>query len=371
MLMAKFGLPIVLIVTMWILFGNLAAGPVQDPKQQMNSFGSSGGNALDSIAGKCCSGTLGALVFSGSRKYILSANHVIGMMGKATAGDPISQPGLIDQRCSVSRTVGHFTVASPLADNVDAAIAELVDGTMDPTGKILGIGVPLSAIVDPEPNLKVAKSGRTTGVTHGTIQSYSTSLKVDYSGGCRSTGPSIVPFDNQIVIQGQSGAFASSADSGALVLTEDRHPVGLVVAGSDTLTVANPIREVLGSLSNRLGKALEFGTGPGLETYSAELQLPAPLRKALTEKEGLFTHFAAEPSVVGVGVAGQTEEGEPQLIVYVHGEFPAEMMQAAGISLDAAGEPHYQGTKTMIVKTSPIRAFDWNEEDSTGRRCPY
>jgi hypothetical protein len=358
-------------LAVWTLLARQNTPPAEDPKQQTNYYGSSGGNAKDSISGKCCSGTLGALVFAGSRKYILSANHVIGMMGNASPGDPISQPGLTDTRCDVPRTVGHFTVASPLSDGVDAAIAELADGTMDASGTILGIGAPSPQIVEPQRDLRVVKSGRTTGVTHGVIQSYSTRLKVDYSGGCRSVTPPLVRFNNLMVIQGQTSAFAEAADSGSLVLTEDKHPVGLVIGGNETLTLANPISAVLGSLSKRLGATLGFGRSPGLENYTAELQLPDRVRQALAAKQTLFASFADEPSVLGVGVTGETGEGRPMLIVYVHGEIPSARMDTAGVNVDAAGETHYRGTQVKIVNTSQFRAFSGNQERSDTNQCAY
>jgi hypothetical protein len=341
----------------------------QDPKQQTNSFGSSGGNVNDSIGGKCCSGTLGSLVFIGSKKYILSNNHVIGMMGKAAKGDPVSQPGLIDTQCKPPRTVAKFTLAAPVTSNVDAGIAELVDGTMDPTGSILGIGVPASQLVSPTANMKVLKSGRSSGVTHGAIQSYSTDLKVDYSEGCKGAVANVIPFTDQIVIVSESGAFSSSGDSGSLVMTESKQPVGLLFAGSSTLTVANPIKDVLDSLSKASGQNVAFASGSAFLAESAQtMELTMQAKKALASKQELSSKLMSEESVLGVGVTGTA--AEPEVILYVQEEVPALKMNTAGIKFQAEGA-EYNGMRTRIVKTDRIRAFGWNETVPTTQECKY
>src|SRR5215471_3842943 len=86
-------------------------------------FDVSGGNVNDITARFCCSGTLGSLLQAGGNQYILSNNHVLGRSDQATAGEDISQPGLIDNNCRVPPIVADFTLASPLGTNVDAAIA--------------------------------------------------------------------------------------------------------------------------------------------------------------------------------------------------------------------------------------------------------
>ncbi|HYP29352.1 MAG TPA: hypothetical protein VE262_21755, partial [Blastocatellia bacterium] len=99
-------------------------------------FGVSGGNVNDATRRFCCSGTLGALMTDGINQYILSNNHVMGLSGRAVAGQDISQPGLIDNGCRIATVVADFTVAPALSSNVDAAIAQLRTGTMDATGAI-------------------------------------------------------------------------------------------------------------------------------------------------------------------------------------------------------------------------------------------
>src|SRR5262245_24067548 len=147
-------------------------------------FGVSGGNRNDITKRSCCSGTLAALVIVGTTSYVLSNNHVLGLSGKARVDDDISQPGLIDNGCRVSTVVADFTAAPQLGSNVDAAVAQLRAGTMDPTGFIEDIGVPSSVVMAPSAGLSVAKSGRTTGFTTGTISSINTSVNVQYQRSC-------------------------------------------------------------------------------------------------------------------------------------------------------------------------------------------
>src|SRR5919107_4654373 len=119
-------------------------------------FGVSGGNVNDISRRFCCSGTLGSLVKDAAGvNYILSNNHVLGLADQATAGDDISQPGLIDNNCQVAAVVADFTTAVPLGQNVDAAIAQLRAGQMNSTGAIEDIGVPSSATVNPAVGMAV------------------------------------------------------------------------------------------------------------------------------------------------------------------------------------------------------------------------
>src|SRR5262249_38413329 len=147
-------------------------------------FGVSGGNVNDITKRFCCSGTLGSLVTDGANSYVLSNNHVLGLSGQASAGDDISQPGLIDNNCQIPIIVADFTAAPQLGSNVDAAVAQLRPGLMDATGFIEDIGIPSSRVASPAVGMSVAKSGRTTGFTMGTIASINTSVSVQYQRSC-------------------------------------------------------------------------------------------------------------------------------------------------------------------------------------------
>ena len=86
----------------------------------------------------------------GTTPYILSAGHVLegdtvlgGNRRKARSGDPIIQPGLIDEQCNrfLAQSVGILVRKRALAtSNTDCAIASVIGGMVQTDGAILGIG---------------------------------------------------------------------------------------------------------------------------------------------------------------------------------------------------------------------------------------
>ena len=91
-------------------------------------------------------------------------------------------------------------------------------------------------------NMKVQKCGITTGQTEGRIAYLNVAVNVNYGS---SVG--VATFYNQIGIR--PGGFSAGGDSGSLIIVKggnnDRRPVGLLYAGSSSLTFANPIIPVL------------------------------------------------------------------------------------------------------------------------------
>ena len=327
-------------------------------------FGVSGGNVNDASRSFCCSGTLGSLVTDGTNQYILSNNHVLGRSDGATAGEDISQPGLIDNGCRVATLVADFTIASPLGSNVDAAIAQLRPGTMDSTGFIEDIGVPSRSVVAPSVGLSVAKSGRTTGFTTGTISSINTSVSVQYQAGCNSGKKFTVSYTNQVVIN--SSTFSAGGDSGSLIVSNSGHnPVALLFAGSSTSTIGNPVGLVLSRLSSVLGRTLTFvGSGtasPTVQVLSDDTQpfvrgfgghmQQLPEQAADRASAVLEMHRAnlmATPGVVGAGVGATSEnDAEPAIVVYVDRTSLARPQFA----------PSLDGIAVRVVYTDPFVAF--------------
>ena len=302
-------------------------------------LGVSGGNVNDASNLFCCSGTLGALITDGTNQYILSNNHVLGRSGAAQAGEDVSQPGMIDANCAITTVVADYTGAAPLGpSNVDAAIAQLRPGQMDASGFIEDIGVPGSTIAIPTVGLGVAKSGRTTGFTTGTISSINTSVSVQYQQGCGKGKKFTVSFTGQIVIN--SSTFSAGGDSGSLIVTNNaaHNPVGLLFAGSSTSTVANPIGLVLTRLGSALGRTFSFGLGggnsptpsgemggggrkphiPGLENIMQQLPEQAADR-ASAVLENHRANLMFQPAVMGVGVgASGRADGEASIVIYVN-----------------------------------------------------
>lgn len=287
-------------------------------------FGVSGGNIRDRTNRFCCSGTLGSLVRDTQGvQYILSNNHVLGLSGSATAGDDISQPGLIDNGCAVPPIVADFTVAPALTSNVDCAIAQLRAGQMDGTGFIEDIGTISSVVRTPSVGLSVAKSGRTTGFTTGAISSTTTTVSVQYPSSCGGTGGPVRTFTNQVVIN--STTFSAGGDSGSLIVTNNscHQPVALLFAGSSTSTIGNPISLVLSRLSTSLGRTVSF-VGSTCTAAAAATQSLAngpsdeTVEFAAAVMRSREQDLMSRPGVIGVGI-GQADDNarEAAIVVYV------------------------------------------------------
>jgi hypothetical protein len=235
-----------------ILFASVAFSQsiYQQAQTRPISLGTSGGNVNDISHAFCCSGTLGSLVTKGGVQYILSNNHVLARSGSASLGEAISQPGLVDNGCSVppSDTVARLSQFIPLGtQNVDAAIAATVSGDVSTYGSILTVGSPSSTIATPTVGRGVAKAGRTTGLTCDSIGSVSTNVKVQYQSGCGSGKKFTETYTNQLLIN--STSFSAGGDSGSLIVTSDTaQPVGLLFAGSSSTTIANPATDVANAL---------------------------------------------------------------------------------------------------------------------------
>jgi len=193
-------------------------------------------------------GTLGCLVDTAVGRCILSNNHVLATSNAANRGDPILPPGLSDGSSSNNPTpIAKLTDFEPLrfgsaVNHIDAAIA-ILDDTEAAIPDIMTIGPPANPLVTPFLGQLVQKHGRTTGLTFGTVVDISFDGIVHYEAG-------IAYFEDQIVIAGDPGPFSERGDSGSIILdTPDAHPVGLLFAGDDSQTIANPIQSVL----NRFG----------------------------------------------------------------------------------------------------------------------
>jgi len=338
-------------------------------------LGTSGGNNTDFSATTCCSGTLGALVRRDGGLFILSNNHVIAKSDKGEAGDPIGQPGLADTNCEPAKIVANLTQKAPLkTGNVDAAIARIVGGQVDTSGNILALGnagstsiaaaPPSSTLADPAAVLaaggRVAKSGRSSGLTCSTLQSVSTNVSVEYEESCGASETFTVTFTDQVVVAG--GEFSMSGDSGALIVTaENARPVALLFAGSETNTVGNPINDVLNALKDAGGNkpsivgggdhavscaptaTAQSATAPaGTSASSVEA---TELERARQVKERFAARLMSDPAVQAVGIgASQDQPGRAAITIYVRDETREPL------------PPALEGVRTRVLRTSPFAA---------------
>jgi hypothetical protein len=361
-----------------LLNNGVNSSPIMNQAVQTGAIalGSSGGNDNDydtyedadgeSYVADCCGGTLGALVEDGKKnEYILSNNHVLAESDQGRAGDTIDEPGMIDDGCvplshagSTLRPVGTLKYVVPLntgQSDVDAALASVAPGTVDPAGSILQLAAPIrpvqasDALVAAPPmsgdgevlsasnlnGLKLAKSGRTTGLTCSTVAAIDLSVKVDYFKDCAETQPYYTKtFTNQIGIAGDR--FSDSGDSGALVVdTSNAEPVGLFFAGGTDgkghgLSIANPIGEVLRELSAGAGTRMSIvGTATPhpvacvrYDTRQTAVSVPVSLAAKARGDYAADTAGASlvnpEVGLLGVASGGSLDHpGEPAVVVYV------------------------------------------------------
>jgi hypothetical protein len=229
----------------------------------------SGGNALDTGASSCCSGTLGALVSRGGKQYVLSTNHVLARSDQSTLGESIIQPGLLDTSCSTAGTTAIATLSqfasleNPASGKpvADAALAQVMSGKVDTQGNVLQLGgttlngaptegQPLAGSGGvPSQGLAVAKSGRSTGLTCSTISVVNLTTNLDYQKGCGSDATFSATISNLVAIS--SASFSAEGDSGSLVVDQSTaQPVALLIAGSDTDTIAAPVSDILSALAD-------------------------------------------------------------------------------------------------------------------------
>lgn len=318
-------------------------------------LGTTGGNAHDFVNNTakntitCCGGTLGSLVIRGGVQYILSDNHILARSDGATVGDAIIQPGLIDT--ATCTTAGTTTVANlsqfsnlqaTPSKNVDAAIAQVIAGKVDPAGNIIylgattdangvpvagapqgGTGIPASSVAIGRP---VAKSGRSTGLTCSTIEATNISTSVDYTVNCDGTGTKFTAnYSNQIGVIG--GDFSGEGDSGSLIVTQDTaSPLALLYAGSDTDTVGNPVADVLNFFGNNtvfIGGAAHQVVGCSLPTapQSAKTVVPSSvgsqvIQNATATRDRHASELLGYPEVQAVGVGQSYDNPKEAAILF-------------------------------------------------------
>jgi len=219
-------------------------------------------------------GTLGMVVKKAGVRHILSNNHVLAHSNDAKIDDQTWQPGKADGG-GPAGTIGHLSGFAPIhfiGDNdngclipgpigkalvffarllerathlciladpinkVDCAIARpLIDE--DVLDEILEIGEP-TGYGEAKVGDKVKKSGRTTELTQGDVIATDGGSNVNYGDG------KVAIYDDQIV----ASAMSAGGDSGSGVLNQPNEVVGLLFAGSSSLTLINKIANVIDAL---------------------------------------------------------------------------------------------------------------------------
>lgn len=337
----------------------------QDAQSRPIELGTSGGNLKDESSLYCCSGTLGAVVRDKKGKlYILSNNHVLARTNRGHRREAITQPGLVDAQCwlATNDAVAVLTKRQGIhfgggKNVIDAAIAQILPGKVDPAGGILGMGTVGSGIVAPAVGMAVKKSGRTSGVTRGSIAAVDVTLWVTYDKVC-GIGTRVAQFVHQIrIIPGAFGDFSAGGDSGSLVVEDvDSCPraVGLLFAGGDTDTFANPITNVLSRLrvnmvgcsSTTTSAAVAFAEPAMTAAHAVSAESFSACKSA---KEAAEADLLKIPGVIGLGIGiSDTESGQATLEIY-SSQDPAELRQRLPRNLSSV--------PVKIVRTGTIHAL--------------
>ncbi|MFA4915449.1 MAG: hypothetical protein WC560_02105 [Syntrophales bacterium] len=212
-------------------------------------------------------------------------------------------------------------------NTVDAAISE-TDLTLSGT-TILGIGAPASTAGTAAVGMGVIKSGRTTGVTTGTIVAVNMTVRVNYGSSCGTA-----TFKKQVSIT--PGTFSDSGDSGSVILdAATKKPVALLFAGSSKGTIGNPIAYVLSQLGVSIHATIAAATEEN--SMEEEIQGPdadpqvAPLAEIQTRHEGKLLQIRG---VVGIGI-GQTADGKDLgFIVHTEKNLSSQSLKRIPASLE-------------------------------------
>jgi len=170
------------------------------------------GNCLENAAG-----TLGCWVDSEKALCILSNNHVMARSNAGAKGEPISQPGRLDHGVCPDNVIAELLRFIEIdfaggINQVDAAIASATDLEFA-DGRILRGKQKYEGLASPEVaaglGMKVQKSGRTTGWTHGSVDAVAVTVNVRYPGD------RIGRFENQFRVSAAEGNFSEPGDSGS------------------------------------------------------------------------------------------------------------------------------------------------------------
>lgn len=177
---------------------------------------------------------------------ILSNWHVL-VRPKGAQGDPICQP---TEDFRPFAWLDDWEEVDPEDTNLfDAAIADAYCPpyhSIDNQIKCLGRISP--DFLDPTEGDRVAKCGRTSGLTKGVCQATDAAVRVSY-------GEFTADFINQAIFTPTNRPFSQPGDSGSLIVkTGTLNPTALLFAGNALLTVGSPITPI----ANRFNLSFHF-----------------------------------------------------------------------------------------------------------------
>lgn len=213
------------------------------------------------------SGTFGAIVTKGNDEtlFLLSNNHVIAGCNQIPPGMPIMSPAPADARPdgdvplsiavlteAIAMQSGNPKHVPPCEEDIALGRITLPDSVSSWQGGEDGYDTP-TEIVDPEPDMRVKKIGRTTGLTLGMVDG---EVSDPYAVNCNVKGfRANVWFKNFWCLLGAEVPFVLPGDSGSLVVTEDgKAAVGLIFSSSPNGAIGHmiPFRHIAKKLGIKL-----------------------------------------------------------------------------------------------------------------------
>jgi len=292
-------------------------------------------------------------------KLILSNNHVLGAVGpdlcpNTADGYPLPmtwtvQPGSLDlgfdpgnDPSYVAGLVFRFVPIdfTPGARNrVDAAAA--VTTTSYASAEILGLGQPNAALGAATIGMPVTKSGRTTGVTTGTVIAVNATVSVNY-GSCGTA-----TFEGQVIT---SAGLGDSGDSGSIVLEQGTNtPVGLYFAGSFFSGIMNPILDVYRELRVFVDTdaPAEISSVAELRQQAASMPVDARIGMLKQIQQRHEAQLLSVPGVNGVGI-GMDEAGNDTVLVVFYEQLTDQSRKTVPLELE--------GVKVRLVKSGAFVA---------------
>ena len=227
------------------------------------NLGVSGGNSLI-CGGYCAGGTVGFKVCDNTTAAvdgIITNNHVAASgcpnlcPNNAPLGTNFFSPGVIDNKPVCTTTgatdVGALNRFVPIVldgvttNYVDAAFVQSTDTLV--SNNIQGLGAQNNTVVAAYLGQTVCKSGRTSGVTCGTVTGINLTVNVNYGKAC-----GVGRFSNMIMYSPTAPykVMSQSGDSGSPVVDANTNAaVALNFAGTQSgIGVGNPMGAVLSAL---------------------------------------------------------------------------------------------------------------------------
>jgi endonuclease G len=171
-------------------------------------------------------GTLGGLAWDNQTgdPMLLSNFHVLASRGYASQGLPVIQPGRGDGGTEIIATFDRHAMDQGL----DAAIARL-NGRRPLNNNQLDLH-PVMGMAAPQLGMRLCKSGRASGVTHGLVSGIGGVLKMRYP----ISGERLIHNVTHIVPLYQGMQVSAPGDSGSYWLDASTYQaIGLHFAGAD------------------------------------------------------------------------------------------------------------------------------------------